>query len=63
VVEEVLAPEPVSVDRDRAWQAMLRDKKATSGELRLVLLGGQGGYTTPVAESDARRALDELIAE
>jgi 3-dehydroquinate synthetase len=63
VVEETLAPEPVTVDRDRAWQALLRDKKATHGELRLVLLGDEGGYTTPVAETDARRALDELIAE
>ena len=62
-VEETLAPEPVSVDRDRAWQAMLRDKKATHGELRLVLLGDEGGFTTAVAEADARRALDELIAE
>ncbi len=62
-VEERLAPEPVSVDRDRAWQAMLRDKKATHGELRLVLLGGEGGFTTAVPEADARRALDELIAE
>jgi 3-dehydroquinate synthetase/shikimate kinase len=62
-VEETLAPEPVPVDRDRAWQAMLRDKKATRGELRFVLLGDDGGYTTQVAEADARRALDELIAE
>jgi 3-dehydroquinate synthetase len=62
-VEETLAPEPVSADRDRAWQAMLRDKKATHGELRLVLLGDEGGFTTTVAEADARRALDELIAE
>jgi len=62
-VEETLAPEPVTVDRDRAWEAMHRDKKATHGELRLVLLGDDGGFTTPVSEADARRALDELIAE
>ena len=62
-VEETLAPEPVSVDRDRAWQAMLRDKKAIHGELRLVLLGNDGGFTTAVAEADVSRALDELIAE
>jgi len=60
VVEEVLAPEPVRVDRDRAWEALLRDKK---GRLRLVLLGDDGGYVTEVAEADVRRALDELIAD
>jgi shikimate kinase/3-dehydroquinate synthase len=60
VVEEVLAPEPVRVDRDRAWNALLRDKK---GALNLVLLGDDGGYVTPVPEADVRRALDELIAD
>jgi shikimate kinase/3-dehydroquinate synthase len=60
VVEEVLAPKPVRADRDRAWQALLRDKK---GELNLVLLGDDGGYVTPVPEAEVRRALDELIAD
>ena len=60
VVEEVLAPEPVRVDRDRAWDALLRDKK---GRLRLVLLGDDGGYVTEVPEADVKRALDELIAD
>ena len=60
VVEEVLAPQPVRVDRDRAWQALLRDKK---GALNLVLLGEEGGYVSPVPEADVRRALDELIAD
>ncbi len=60
VVEEVLAPEPVRVDRDRAWDALLRDKK---GRLRLVLLGDDGGYVTEVPEADVRRALDELVAD
>ena len=60
VVEEVLTPQPVSADRDRAWQALLRDKK---GALNLVLLGDQGGYVAPVHEADVRRALDELIAD
>jgi len=48
------------VDRDRAWDALLRDKK---GRLRLVLLGDDGGYVTEVPEADVRRALDELIAD
>jgi shikimate kinase/3-dehydroquinate synthase len=60
VVEEVLAPKPVPVDRDAAWNALLRDKK---GALNLVLLGDEGGYVTPVPEADVRRALDELIAD
>jgi shikimate kinase / 3-dehydroquinate synthase len=60
VVEEVLAPEPVRVDRERAWDALLRDKK---GRLRLVLLADEGGYVTEVQEADVRRALDELIAD
>jgi 3-dehydroquinate synthetase len=60
VVEEVLAPELVRADRDRAWQALLRDKK---GELNLVLLGEEGAYVSPVPEADVRRALDELIAD
>ena len=60
VVEEVLAPEPVRVDRDRAWEALLRDKK---GALNLVLLGDEGGFVTQVPEADVKRALDELIAD
>jgi shikimate kinase / 3-dehydroquinate synthase len=60
VVEEVLAPQPVSADRDQAWDALLRDKK---GQLNLVLLGDGGGFVTPVPEADVRRALDELIAD
>jgi shikimate kinase/3-dehydroquinate synthase len=60
VVEEVLAPEPVHVDRERAWDALLRDKK---GALNLVLLGDDGGFVTPVPEDDVRRALNELVAD
>jgi 3-dehydroquinate synthetase len=60
VVEDVLAPEPVRADRERAWEALLHDKK---GQLRLVLLGDEGGFVTEVPETDVRRALDELIAD
>jgi shikimate kinase/3-dehydroquinate synthase len=58
VVEEVLQPRPVRVDRDRAWAALGRDKKRG-----LVLLGEDGAHwDVPVPVADVRRALDELIA-
>ena len=63
VVEHVLAPQPVRVDRDRAWAALRRDKKARGGELRLVLLGEDGPVVEPRPEAEVRSALDELIAE
>jgi 3-dehydroquinate synthetase len=63
LVEEVLRPQPVRVDRQRAWEAMQRDKKARGGELRLVLLGDDGpGWDVAVPEADVRRELDRLIA-
>jgi shikimate kinase/3-dehydroquinate synthase len=63
VVEEVLRPQPARVDRERAWEAMQRDKKARDGELRLVLLGDDGPRTNVgVPEEDVRRELDRLIA-
>jgi 3-dehydroquinate synthetase len=55
IVEELLRPQPVRVDRDRAWQALLRDKK---GALKLVLLSG---YDVEVPAEDVRRELDRLI--
>jgi len=58
-VEDVLHPEPARVDRGRAWEALQRDKK---GRLRLILLGGEGGFEAELPEADVRRALDELIA-
>jgi 3-dehydroquinate synthetase len=63
-VEEVLRPKPVRVDRDRAWAALQRDKKAENGRVRLVLLEAPGrpvhGVERP--EAEVRAALDELIA-
>jgi len=50
----------VLIDRERAWDALLRDKK---GALNLVLLGDEGGYVTAVPENDVRSALNELIAD
>jgi shikimate kinase/3-dehydroquinate synthase len=58
-VEEVLGPEPVRVDRDRAWEALQRDKK---GRLRIVLLG-DAPHEAELPEADVRAALDALIAE
>jgi 3-dehydroquinate synthetase/predicted kinase len=59
-VNEVLAPEPVRVDPERAWEALLRDKK---GRLRLILLGDDGAYEAEVPEHDVRIALGELVAK
>ena len=59
VVEDVLAPQPVHVDRERAWAALGRDKKRG-----LVLLGEHGPeWDVQVPEAEVRRALDELIAD
>jgi 3-dehydroquinate synthetase/shikimate kinase len=63
VVEEVLAAKPVRVDRDRAWTALQRDKKARRGELRLVLLGEDGPAVETRPASEVRDALDKLIAD
>jgi shikimate kinase/3-dehydroquinate synthase len=64
-VEETLAPEPVRVDRDAAWAALARDKKARNGRPRLVLLEAPGKPVTGVElpEEQVRAALEELIAQ
>ncbi|MCZ7587654.1 MAG: bifunctional shikimate kinase/3-dehydroquinate synthase [Gaiella sp.] len=63
-VEEVLSPERVRVDRDAAWAAVARDKKAERGAPRLVLLDrpGRPRWGVELPEADVRRALEELIA-
>ena len=43
--------EPVRVDRERAWEALLRDKK---GRLRIVLLGDDGAVEEELPEADVR---------
>jgi shikimate kinase / 3-dehydroquinate synthase len=64
VVETVLDPRPVAVDRERAWAALQRDKKVRDGRIRLVLLDAPGkpvwGVERP--EHEVRAALDELIS-
>jgi 3-dehydroquinate synthetase/shikimate kinase len=63
-VEEVLAPAPVSVDRELAWAVLQRDKKALAGRVRLVLLDAPGAprLTADVPPERVRAALDALIA-
>jgi 3-dehydroquinate synthetase len=65
VVEELLRPEPVRVDRERAWAALRRDKKAADGQIRLVLLRapGEPEHGVAVPDEDVRAALNDLIRE
>ena len=61
---DVLDPQPVRVDRERAWAALQRDKKARDGRIRLVLLEKVGKPVVREAEPvEVRKALDELIAD
>jgi 3-dehydroquinate synthetase/shikimate kinase len=64
LVEELLRPQPVRVDRDLAWAGLGRDKKALEGRVRLVLLDAPGRPRVGVEVEDAklRAALDSLIA-
>jgi len=63
VVEDVLAPQPVRVDRERAWAALLRDKKSRQGEVRIVLLRDDGAAVEARPADEVRMALDALIAD
>jgi shikimate kinase/3-dehydroquinate synthase len=64
-VEEVLAPQPVPVDRDLAWAALFRDKKVSGGTPKFVLMEAPGKpvYGVELGEAEAQRALDSLIAD
>jgi 3-dehydroquinate synthetase len=61
-VVDALDPQPVRVDRDRAWQALLRDKKRAGADIRLVLLGEHGPTVEARPADEVRAALDTLIA-
>jgi len=65
IVEHTLRPRPVRVDRQRAWAALARDKKAIRDTTRLVLLErlGAARWGVELPEAEVRAALDELIAE
>jgi shikimate kinase/3-dehydroquinate synthase len=60
-VEAELDPQPVAVDRDRAWDALLRDKKRAGETINLVLLGDDGPSVEPRPADVVRAALDTLI--
>ena len=61
-VERELAPQPVKVDPDRAWQALLRDKKRAGDAINLVLLGDDGPIVEERPAAEVRRELERLIA-
>jgi shikimate kinase / 3-dehydroquinate synthase len=61
-MSDVLDVLPVAVDRERAWDALQRDKKVREGRIRLVLLEDLGKpVVREVDPADVRTALDELI--
>ncbi len=64
LVEGLLDPAPVRVDRDVAWAALARDKKATGGRPRLVLLDAPGDprWGVELPDAEVRAALDAVIA-
>jgi shikimate kinase/3-dehydroquinate synthase len=64
IVGDVLRPLPVHVDREAAWAALARDKKARAGTPRLVLLESPGRprWGIEVDAAKVRAALDALIA-
>jgi shikimate kinase/3-dehydroquinate synthase len=61
-VEEKLAPTPVRVDGERAWRALLRDKKRSGGDINLVLLGDDGPRVEARPADEVRAALYTLLA-
>jgi 3-dehydroquinate synthetase len=62
-VVDALDPQPVKVDRDRAWTALQRDKKRAGAEIRLVLLGEDAPYLEARPAAEVRAALDSLIVD
>jgi 3-dehydroquinate synthetase len=63
-VEEILEPPLADVDREAAWAALARDKKAHGGRPALVLLEAPGKprLGVEVEPHVVRSALDSLIA-
>jgi len=61
-VRHALDPQPLAVDRERAWAALLRDKKRSGDDINVVLLGDDGPYVEARSAEEVRAALDTLIA-
>jgi shikimate kinase/3-dehydroquinate synthase len=61
-VERELAPQPVSVDPERAWAALLRDKKRSGEGINVVVLAKDGPRVEERSAQDVRRELERLIA-
>ena len=51
-----------AVRPERAWQALLRDKKREGDAVMLVLLGPTGPIVEERPAADVRRELERLIA-
>jgi shikimate kinase/3-dehydroquinate synthase len=61
-VEDELEPQRVSVDADRAWQALLRDKKRSGDSINVVVLTDDGPAVEARPHAEVRAALDRLLA-
>jgi shikimate kinase/3-dehydroquinate synthase len=61
-VERRLEPRPVRVDPDRAWEALLRDKKRSGDTINVVVLGDDGVAVEERPFAEVRRELERLIA-
>jgi shikimate kinase/3-dehydroquinate synthase len=61
-VERELDPQPVGVDPERAWQALLRDKKRAGDAINVVVLSSDGPIVEPRPPEEVWRELNRLIA-
>ena len=61
-VEHELEPKPVNVDPERAWAALLRDKKRSGDGINVVVLTKDGPRVEQRPAPDVRRELERLIA-
>jgi shikimate kinase/3-dehydroquinate synthase len=60
-VERELEPAPVRVDPQRAWQALLRDKKRAGDAINVVVLTDEGPIVQERPATEVRRELERLI--